>query len=82
MEDYVKSHDFTFPLPGLESTVTLEGRSLAHDELNIKLKYDDGEGRQVEGKFLSDKIFYYLEIYLSVIQSRIHTAYSSNATGI
>lgn len=43
------AHDFTFALPGMGSSVTLEGRSLAKDELSMKLRYDDGEG-EVEGE--------------------------------
>lgn len=55
LEDYVKSHDFTIPLSGLGTSVTLEGRSLENDELNLKLKYDTEEKGEVEGN-----IFYYI----------------------
>lgn len=52
LEDYMKSHDFTIPLSGLGSSVTLEGRRLDNDELSLKLKYDTEEKGEVEGNTL------------------------------
>lgn len=46
----MKSHDFSFVLPGTGSSVTLQGRSLDDDELNVKLKYDSEETGEVEGE--------------------------------
>lgn len=62
----MKSHDFTLALPVIGSTVTLEGRSLDNDQLNLKLRYDS-EG-EVEGKACvpTEKNLWILELPNSV----------------
>ena len=46
VEDYMKTHDFTFKLPYIGSTLTFAGRNLDQDEVDVKLRFEDG---QVDG---------------------------------
>lgn len=49
VEDFIKSHDVTFKLPVIGSTLTFAARNLDQDEVDVKFRFNDG---QVEGKFL------------------------------
>ncbi|KAF7279540.1 hypothetical protein GWI33_007059 [Rhynchophorus ferrugineus] len=57
IENYVKSHDVSFKIPFVGSTVTLGGRNLDNEELSFKLKFDSGSQVQARKKSKIKKIF-------------------------
>ncbi|XP_045474013.1 uncharacterized protein LOC123680257 [Harmonia axyridis] len=42
VENYLKSHDVTVKFPGVSSAVTVEGRNLDSNEINLKLNLNHG----------------------------------------
>lgn len=50
VEEYIKTHDVTFKLPIVGSTLTFAGRNLDQNEVDLKVNFNDGS--QVEGKNL------------------------------
>ncbi|XP_057652287.1 uncharacterized protein LOC130891506 [Diorhabda carinulata] len=65
IENYIKSHEVTFDLPIIGSKVTLEGRNLDNDEMNMKLKFGtDIEARKKKRKL--KKLFIPILIFVVI----------------
>ncbi|CAG9860637.1 unnamed protein product [Phyllotreta striolata] len=51
IERYIKNHEVTFDFPVIGSKVTLEGKNLDNDEIDIKFKFgSDVQGRKKKSK--------------------------------
>ncbi|XP_022917873.1 uncharacterized protein [Onthophagus taurus] len=63
IENYMKSHDVTFDLPLVNSKITLEGRNLDEDELNLKLSFSNPNEVQARKSKLK-KIFVPILVFI------------------
>ncbi|XP_063919168.1 uncharacterized protein LOC135134414 [Zophobas morio] len=66
VEDYMKTHDFTFKLPYIGSTLTFAGRNLDQDEVDVKLRFEDGQVDARKKKSKLKKIFVPIFVFILI----------------
>lgn len=63
LEQYVKSHQVSFEVPLTGSTVTLGGRNLDNDELDLKVKLNSIS--ELEGKIYNNLRMFHLILVMN-----------------